>query len=775
MPLILLAPGAPEDLFNRFRDYVVNTWPGGFWNPNIGNQLGYGHQALLSEVSDDAIPATPTLSYPGDPSYPADGLTFEASEFCDPQGAETFAARQWRIAEISRNEAYEMEALWSAVTESAEATSVVYPISTVIPGRTYRARVRQRDDTGRWSHWSAPVTFVVSPAQSQLVHYWNFNQNGTPEDLLSPTVGSGSILIINGPSTEVLSGSGQDFAASNAQDGDPAGSHLRVNNPIGAIATFHIPTTHFSDVVVRFETRRSGQGAGEQFWSYTLDGEAWVTLSQVLPPDGEPTVAELDFRSIQEAGNNPHFAVRVQFSQGVGGEGGNNRIDNLTLTGKPMEGVNWPPVAAADIPERLDVIEGQSLTREAIASWFIDPEGDPLSFTASSSLPGVVSVSLEGDTLNFAGGMRGEALVTLTAEDGTNAPVEIEVRVLVHPAPHLLASSDFNFTDWSPDAPERSYPASMLFLQGNGNDSSLTTPLDRAYFIPHDDYSSDDDEIIGWPYKATARTRMNGLGNDGVSFINTGRGRDLGGALLALDTRGSKAVHLSFTSGTVKPNSRHYSIRLQYRIGVQGDFVDLTDGNGQPVEYNRHVTAGHSSEFPDIELPSGLLGRPYVQLLWRYYQSQDGSGARTELRLDDIQVSAETATYTYHEWRMLQYNDPETFADDTVSGPQAVHGPFETPNLQRYALGISLHEPVPPHLISITPEGQFRFRYNPEKSDVIWLVKTSVNLADWTTTLFDSRTDPSPAPGEEGWVDVPMPASGESRLFMRLELQLEDP
>jgi hypothetical protein len=55
------------------------------------------------------------------------------------------------------------------------------PSSALKIGRTYRARVRMKDTTGRWSHWSAPVEFVAGeptapfPQQTSLrvteIHY----------------------------------------------------------------------------------------------------------------------------------------------------------------------------------------------------------------------------------------------------------------------------------------------------------------------------------------------------------------------------------------------------------------------------------------------------------------------------------------------------------------------------------------------------------------------------------------------------------------------------
>ncbi len=63
----------------------------------------YGVHALLADTADSAIPNTPVVSYAGDAAYPANGLTFQTTAFTDPQGSNTFAAIQWRIAEVEPN------------------------------------------------------------------------------------------------------------------------------------------------------------------------------------------------------------------------------------------------------------------------------------------------------------------------------------------------------------------------------------------------------------------------------------------------------------------------------------------------------------------------------------------------------------------------------------------------------------------------------------------------------------------------------------------------
>ena len=131
---------------------------------------GYGGRALARRVLDPAIPNTPAIAYVGTPGYPADDLRFQCSAFSDPQGTTTFAAIQWRIGEVTDTTSpvfnpfaprkYEVETVWSSGALAVFSNRATIPASAVQPGHTYRARIRMKDTSGRWSHWSAPVQFV---------------------------------------------------------------------------------------------------------------------------------------------------------------------------------------------------------------------------------------------------------------------------------------------------------------------------------------------------------------------------------------------------------------------------------------------------------------------------------------------------------------------------------------------------------------------------------------------------------------------------------------
>lgn len=194
-------------------------------------------------------------------------------------------------------------------------------------------------NNGIWSALSE-ATYTRGPAV--LVHYWSFNPADT---LLSPmfsSTGGAGLAIQPGATTIVTSGDGQDFAGLNSRLDEPVGTHLRVNNPLGAAVTLSVPTTGYEQVVLTYETRRSGQGAGQQSISYALDGQTFVPFGTITVLDAAPVLQTFDFSGISDTNDNPHFAVKIEFTQAAGGTGGNNRFDNMAIDAIPIAGVPQP-------------------------------------------------------------------------------------------------------------------------------------------------------------------------------------------------------------------------------------------------------------------------------------------------------------------------------------------------------------------------------------------------------------------------------------------------
>lgn len=189
-----------------------------------------------------------------------------------------------------------------------------------------------------------------------LIHYWNFNNNASAASLTtaSSTLLNGSLTAIPGGSSVIdyANGTGQNFDVQNlnARNSDPAGSHLRFNNPIGGGLQFSLPTTGYNTVTVKFTTRRSGQGAGTQSWSYSTDGTTFIPYQTVSPQDANPQLATFDFSAVPGVSNNPNFKMKVEFSATGGGTGGNNRFDNFTVDAVPANNADTTPPTVTYLP-----------------------------------------------------------------------------------------------------------------------------------------------------------------------------------------------------------------------------------------------------------------------------------------------------------------------------------------------------------------------------------------------------------------------------------------
>jgi hypothetical protein len=190
-----------------------------------------------------------------------------------------------------------------------------------------------------------------------LIHYWNFNNNSSAAAITAPSfsaVGTASITHIAGGTSVIdfAGGTNQNFNIQNlnAQNGDPSGTHLRFNNPIGGALEFAIPTTGHENAVIKFATRRSGQGAGTQKWYYSTDGSTYIFFTNVIPVDGDPTLATLDLSAIADADNNPNLKLKVEFEAAPGGTGGNNRFDNFTVNATSIGGQDTTAPTVTFIP-----------------------------------------------------------------------------------------------------------------------------------------------------------------------------------------------------------------------------------------------------------------------------------------------------------------------------------------------------------------------------------------------------------------------------------------
>jgi hypothetical protein len=182
-----------------------------------------------------------------------------------------------------------------------------------------------------------------------------------------------------------------------------------------------------------------------------------------------------------------------------------------------------------------------------------------------------------------------------------------------------LSIGNYAMNEWQSNKPPETYPQSMVFQRCNIVDPQLADATVTNY--------------TGY-YNLTSGTRLNGLGGNGFSFINTTTNGNLGAALLSLNTTGRNSIKVYWTGRTIQPNSKIYRIALQYRTDTTSSFINLGS------EYERNTTAGHFTNFGPVNLPLAANNKPIIQLRWKYY-FVSGSGTRPELAVDDIIVQSQ--------------------------------------------------------------------------------------------------------------------------------------
>lgn len=271
-----------------------------------------------------------------------------------------------------------------------------------------------------------------------------------------------------------------------------------------------------------------------------------------------------------------------------------------------------PPLQALVQGDESVKLDLRPLTPPSIASPAYSVAIDP---------PAAATATIEDTMLAITPRQCGNGLIDVGITGAGTPPRSVPVRVLVYPAAHRLEEGAFRMDAWPADGANGGCPSPMLALRSDTFDPRDDAPLEYAYEPPAN----------GAP-----ESRLRGLGEAGVAFSNVGSPRDLGGLLLALDTRGVSNVQATWTGGTLTPKGRNFGVRLQYRVGAEGIFKDVTTGETR-VEYGRSEQISRETLGP-FPLPGESNNQPYVQLLWRYFYKGGVLGPRPELSVDDIVV-----------------------------------------------------------------------------------------------------------------------------------------
>ncbi|MCA9260593.1 MAG: lamin tail domain-containing protein, partial [Planctomycetales bacterium] len=158
---------------------------------------------------------TPTIAYAGDSNFSIDDLNFSTSSYNHPTRV-NFAAMEWRVGEISNPGTpgfdpnapwiYEIDPVWESGELPAYGSEVQVPGTALIPGHTYRARVRMQDEVGAWSRWSEPIEFVAAAGTAPSVAITEIHYHPNNPELLDEDDQEFVELLNTGATTVDLSG-----------------------------------------------------------------------------------------------------------------------------------------------------------------------------------------------------------------------------------------------------------------------------------------------------------------------------------------------------------------------------------------------------------------------------------------------------------------------------------------------------------------------------------------------------------------------------------------
>lgn len=243
--------------------------------------------------------------------------------------------------------------------------------------------------------------FFSNNANSQeLIYYWNFNDNVPASNTnwdqpIAATTGTAEITYTF---TEAYSFAGTTI---NGIDGEvnggslaPRGGADNINNGEHFIMT--ASTVGYQDIILSYPTRRTSTGFTTQEVQFTIDGSNWQTreVVDISGFDNNWLASQLitvNFSGVAGVNDNPDFAIRIVLT-GATSAAGNNRFDNIRISGSQPGAVSPPSNFAASAVSTTDINLSWQLNDDSdpvLLAWsddgiFGDPEGvydvgDPIS------------------------------------------------------------------------------------------------------------------------------------------------------------------------------------------------------------------------------------------------------------------------------------------------------------------------------------------------------------------------------------------------------------
>ncbi|WP_076026754.1 CotH kinase family protein, partial [Cnuella takakiae] len=206
----------------------------------------------------------------------------------------------------------------------------------------------------------------------KVITYWHFNTLPSTSTIAAADADTS----LTGRSVITYPGTGAGYmdrttgSAVNAQFNQPLGYSLRVRNPASTrYLLMSTPTTGYKNIILKYATVRTTSGAEYQRILYTNDvtnaNVEWKLKADsiVVPsPDTAPYgLQSFDFSTDANTANNAKFAIKIEFfGNNAAGTSGNNRFDNMTISGVALNSQDFPTVSVSS--DRDNVCSNSKIT-----------------------------------------------------------------------------------------------------------------------------------------------------------------------------------------------------------------------------------------------------------------------------------------------------------------------------------------------------------------------------------------------------------------------------
>jgi hypothetical protein len=171
---------------------------------------------------------------------------------------------------------------------------------------------------------------VVTPNGDTLMYYWSFNAQDSSKKNADFGVHSGAYFSYYCSYIDYTGGSILNLIA-----GIDSGQCLRLRNPYDSVI-FHIPTTGYDSISLKFAIEASSSGPSQNAIYYTTDGVHYISTALSNNSYGVATtfaVQSFSFSKDINTSNNPKFAIKIVPLNNNTGTSGNDRIDNVSVSG----------------------------------------------------------------------------------------------------------------------------------------------------------------------------------------------------------------------------------------------------------------------------------------------------------------------------------------------------------------------------------------------------------------------------------------------------------